>query len=289
LWRAAALLGLGPDAAEPAVAHDILSLDPQVAFRHPLIRSAVYEGGLAADRHRVHDALASIAGQDGDLDQAAWHHAAAIVVPDEHVAVDLESSAARAERRGGYAAQAAFLTRAAELTPDAQDRVVRLLAAARAHLAGGDGVLAESLLDQAAPWLDAAGLGVTAQRLRASTAVFFARHKDVPAMLLDAVAAACPHDVAQTRGMLFEALQAALVARRYTTGTTLLEVADAALRAPRDPARTATVTDLLLDGFATRTAVGYEPAVPWLRGAVSRDTSVGDDRCPGGTAGLAGP
>ena len=44
LWRAAALLGLGPDAAEPAVVQGIVSLDPRVAFRHPLIRSAVYEG-----------------------------------------------------------------------------------------------------------------------------------------------------------------------------------------------------------------------------------------------------
>ena len=60
-----------------------MSLDPRVAFRHPLIRSAVYEGARPGDRRRVHDAWASIAGQDGNPDEAAWHRAAASVVPDE--------------------------------------------------------------------------------------------------------------------------------------------------------------------------------------------------------------
>jgi DNA-binding CsgD family transcriptional regulator len=266
LWRAAALLDLGPDAADPAVAQDIISLDPQVAFRHPLIRSAVYEGARSADRCRVHDAWASIAGRDGYPDQAAWHRAAAAVVPDEDVAAGLERSAERAERRGGYAAQATFLARAAELTPDAQHHAVRPFAAARAHLAAGDGTLAEALLDQAAPRLDAAGMHVAALRLRASIAVFFSRHKDAPAILLDAIAAAGPPDLPLIRAMLFEAMQAALVARQYTTGTALAEVAHAALRTP---AQTATGTDLLLDGFAIRTAVGYSPAVPLLRAAVA--------------------
>jgi DNA-binding CsgD family transcriptional regulator len=273
LWRAAALLGLEPDAADPAVAQDIVSVDPRVAFRHPLIRSAVYEGAKSGDRRRVHEALASIAGHDGRLDEEAWHRAAATVVPSEDVAADLERSAARAQRRGGYVAQATFLARSAELTPDPRDRAVRLLAAAQAHLVAGDGALAEAMLDLAAPGLAAAGLHVAAQRLRASIAVFFSRHKDAPGLLLDAVAAAAPADVPLIRGMLFEALQAALVARQHTVGTTPVEVARAALRAPRDPDLDATATDLLLDGFATRIAVGYPEAVPLLRAAVEAFSS----------------
>jgi DNA-binding CsgD family transcriptional regulator len=269
LWRAAALLGLGPDAADPAVARDIVSVDPRVAFRHPLIRAAVYEGAPPADRRGVHGALATIAGRDGFPDQAAWHRAAATVVPDEDVAADLERSAARAERRGGYVAQATFLARAAELTPDARERAVRLFAAAQAHLVAGDATLAEASLDLAAPRLAEAGLHAAAQRLRASIAVFFSRHKDAPALLLDTAAAISPPDAALIRGMLFEALQAALVARQYTAGTTPAEVALAALRAPADPAGTVTATDLLLDGFATRIAVGYSSAVPLLRAAVA--------------------
>jgi DNA-binding CsgD family transcriptional regulator/tetratricopeptide (TPR) repeat protein len=281
LWRAAALLDLGPDAADPAIAQDVISVQPRVAFRHPLIRSAVYEGARSGDRGQVHDALASIAGQDGFPDQAAWHRAAAAVVPDEDVAADLVRSAERAEQRGGYVAQATFLARAAELTPDARQRAVRLFAAAQAHLAAGDGALAEASLDRAAPWLAAAGLHVAAQRLRASIAVFFSRHKDAPALLLGTVAAVDPPDVPLVREMLFEAMQAALVAREYTTGTTPVEVARAALRAPRDQARAATATGLLLDGFATRIAVGYPAAVPLLRAAVAA-LFTGEQAAPAG-------
>jgi hypothetical protein len=139
LWRAAALLDLGPDAIGPAVAQGIVSVSPRVAFRHPLIRSAVYEGATSGARARAHDALASIARQDEDLDQAAWHRAAATVIPDEDVAADLERSAARAEQHGGYAARATFLARAAELTPDAGTRAVRLLAGPRGTPASHSG------------------------------------------------------------------------------------------------------------------------------------------------------
>ena len=269
LWRAAGLLDLAAEAADPAVARDIASFDPRVAFQHPLIRSAIYNGASPAERRRVHEALAVIATLDGSPDEAAWHRAAATIAPNEEVATDLERSAGRAERRGGQIAQAMFLRRAAELSPNAHDRAVRWFGAARAYLAAGDVVLAEALLDQAAPWLDAAGLQVAMQRLRASIAVFFSRHKDAPAILLDAVTRVDPHDVSLTREMLFEALQAALVARQYAVGVTLVDVAHAALQVRRDPNEPLTATDLLLDGFATRIAVGYAPAVPLLRDAVT--------------------
>jgi DNA-binding CsgD family transcriptional regulator len=99
--------------------------------------------------------------------------------------------------------------------------------------------------------------------------VFFSRHKDAPALLLDTVAAADPADATLIREMLFEAMQAVLVARQYATGTTPAEVARAALQAPRDQAQAVTATGLLLDGFATRIAVGYARAVPLLRAAVA--------------------
>jgi DNA-binding CsgD family transcriptional regulator len=281
LWRAAALLGLGPQDADAAIAQDVISFQPRVAFRHPLIRSAVYAGATSGDRSRIHEALADISRQAGDQDQAAWHRAAAAVVPDEDVAAGLERSAARAGQRGGYAAQATFLARAAELTPDLRQRAIRLFAAAYAHLASGDGALAEASLDRAAPWLAAAGMHVAAQRLRASIAVFFSRHKDAPALLLDTAAAVDPPEAPLIREMLFEAMQAALVARQYTTGTTLAGVAHAALQAPVDPAQAPAAADLLLDGFATRIAVGYPPAVPLLRAAVAA-LSVGEQPAPAG-------
>ncbi|MCS5717800.1 AAA family ATPase [Herbiconiux sp. CPCC 205763] len=267
-WGAAALLGLPGEAVDAAEQLDLLSLSDTVAFRHPLIRSAVYAAAEPQQRRLAHTALATIAEHDGDPDLAAWHRAAATTAPDEEVAADLERSAERAERRGGQVAQARFLGRAADLSPAARDRSLRLFASARAYLASGDGILAEALLDRAAPALDADGRHVDVERLRASIAVFFSRHKDVPAILLGAVASLDPDDHATARDMLFDALQAALVARDHTVGMTPTDIARATLAHPFPTGPAASGRDLLLHGLATRLAIGYEPAVPLLQRSV---------------------
>ena len=58
------------------------------------------------------------------------------------------------------------------------------------------------------------------------------------------------------------------MSRRLTRGTTPQAVARAALDGPPSPDDVPTVADLMLDGFATRFAVGFEAAVPALRGGI---------------------
>ena len=132
LRRAADRLGIGSDAGGPAEDDGLIEIGAQVRFRHPLVRSAAYRRGRAADRRAVHLVLAEVTDRDVDPDRRAWHLAHAAAGPDDSVAADLERSAERAQSRGGVAAAAAFLERAATLTPDPGLRSARALAAARA-------------------------------------------------------------------------------------------------------------------------------------------------------------
>ena len=116
LRRAADRLGIGSDAAAPAEDDGLIEIGAQVRFRHPLVRSAAYRRGSAADRRAVHLVLAEVTDRDVDPDRRAWHLAHAAAGPDDTVAADLERSAERAQSRGGVAAAAAFLERAAKLT-----------------------------------------------------------------------------------------------------------------------------------------------------------------------------
>ena len=137
VWRAGARLGIGTQAAAPAAEAGLAEFGARVRFRHPLVRSAVYRSAAAADRQEVHRALADSTDPQADPDRRAWHRAQAAAGLDEDVAAELERSAGRAQARGGLAAAAAFLERAALLTPDPVRRAGRTLAAAQASLRAG--------------------------------------------------------------------------------------------------------------------------------------------------------
>ncbi|MEV4347021.1 AAA family ATPase, partial [Actinoplanes sp. NPDC049596] len=116
LWAAAERLGIDPAAALAGGTDGLLAIDERVTFRHPLVRSAVYQAGPPRARRAVHLALAEVTDPAIDPDRRAWHRAAAAAGPDEEVAAELERSAGRAQARGGRAAAAAFLQRSVQLT-----------------------------------------------------------------------------------------------------------------------------------------------------------------------------
>ncbi|WP_198167971.1 helix-turn-helix transcriptional regulator [Herbidospora yilanensis] len=271
LWRAGALLGLSPIDADPALAEGVLLpgdlAGGSVTFRHPLIRAAVYNASPPADRRRAHRALADSSDPVLDPDTRAWHLAAATPGTDEGVARDLEASAERARARGGYTAQAAYLARAAELSPDARARGGRLLAAAGAFLAAGDIAAVRRLLDQARPMLHTPVARAMGERLRAAVANYDDRVAHAPAILMDAATALGDGDERLTRVMLREAMETAMVALEHTVGVRPLDVARAVLALPPDPADTA--ADLLARAFATRVTAGYRDAVPLMRAAIT--------------------
>ena len=265
LWRAAGRLGVGPDVVAPAEAAGLIEFGGRVRFRHPLVRSAIYRAAAPYDRREVHSALAEATDPDIDPDRRAWHRAHSAAGLDEVVAGELERSADRAQRRGGVAAMAAFLERAAELTPDPARRGTRALAAAQAKLEAGAPEAAHALVATAELNPLDEFQRARLQRLRAQIAFALRRGSDAPALLLDAAKRLVPLDPELARETYLEALAAAIFAGSLDHDRDVLQVVRAAPPAAQPPA----AIDLLLNGLVTRVTQGYAAAVPPLREALN--------------------
>jgi DNA-binding CsgD family transcriptional regulator len=267
VWRAVERLGIGVEAAGPAIAAGLLEIGARMRFRHPLVRSAVYLAASTEERQAVHRVLADATDRDKDPDRHAWHAAQAVSGPDEDVAAALERSAGRARARGGSAAAAAFLERAAELTVDPARRGERALAAAQAtHQAGmPESALALLSLAEAGP-LDQLERAM-AELLRAQIAFAVNRSGDVAPLLLKAARQLEPLDVPLARDTYLEALLAARFAGSPAGDGSVRKVAEAARTAP-PPAQPPRASDLLLDGLAIRFTDGFAAGLPVLRQAL---------------------
>lgn len=126
-------------------------VDGRVRFSHPLVLAAVYRLASRGERRNSHLRIADALTDEADADRRAWHLAAAASGPDEAVAALLEGAAGRARARGGFAAQASALARAADLSPAPAERARRLVDAAAAAYLSGDSASAISLVGRAAP------------------------------------------------------------------------------------------------------------------------------------------
>jgi DNA-binding NarL/FixJ family response regulator len=137
--------------------------DGRVSFTHPLIRSVIWGSAASGERRAVHRVLAAVSSGEA----RAWHLAAATVGPDEHIAAELERAASAAAARRGYASAATALERAAELSPDHDERAHRTCAAGKAAAAAGLSARASSLLDRGARATTDTALRVRTVRLHA--------------------------------------------------------------------------------------------------------------------------
>ena len=146
----AASHGTGPDARAlaPAEQLGLVKVDRTgLQFSHPLVRSAIYHSAPFAQRAEAHRQLAE--ALDDQPDRRAWHLAAAALRSDEQVASLLEATAAQAQHRGGAAAAALAMERAAELSPDRADQARRLVAAASAAVPTGQADWVQDLATRA--------------------------------------------------------------------------------------------------------------------------------------------
>jgi DNA-binding CsgD family transcriptional regulator len=266
MWRAVGRLGIATQAAAPAAEAGLAEFGDRVRFRHPLARSAVYQAAQAWDRQEVHRVLAEATDPRADPDRRAWHRAQAAAGPDEDVAAELEQSAGRAQARGGLAAAAAFLERAAALTPDPACRTGRTLGAARANLqAGAFGNALELVAMAEAEPLDELQ-GARMDWLRGQIAAASGLGSDAPPLLLKAARRLEPLDPDLARETYLDAWRAAQIAGHLAVGGDLLQVSRAA-RAMRPRPRPPRPAGLLLDGLSLLVTDGPAAATPVLQQA----------------------
>ena len=267
LKRAGDRLGMSIADLGPAESEGLVRLGAQVTFRHPLVRSAIYRSAPVADRQAAHAALADATDAETDNDRRVWHRAHATFGPDEVVADELERSAGRAQARGGPAAAAAFLERAAALTADPRRRARLMLASAESKhdaVARHDAVAMIAAIDIGQlDEMDQARL----ERLTARTVLTARSGAEAPQLLLGAARRLEPLSAALARDTYLDAFAAAMIIGPHALGDSWPELARSALEAsprwaPADP------HSLLLRGLALQVSHGYASAVPTLRQAL---------------------
>ncbi len=194
LKRATEVLGIGADLLDDVVRSGLLVVTGDAAdVRHPLVRSAVYQGATDGELRRVHTALADVFGHLQDPDRQTWHLAAAADGPDPELATALDRVAARAEARGARSAALEAQERAAELGTVSAAAARRLAAAGNAW-ASGLAERAEALVAAARPDTDDPLLLADLDRLRARIEVNTGSADDAHRILIRAAERVAAHD-----------------------------------------------------------------------------------------------
>ncbi|MFL6113975.1 MAG: AAA family ATPase, partial [Catenulispora sp.] len=251
--RAAAVGGIGLDALADAERAGLVTVrGGQLHFRHPLVRSAVYQHSPFASRQVTHRSLAAILRGTEDRDRRAWHLAAAALQPDADVAAALEDSADRARRRGGVATAADALERAAQLTEHGGERGRRLLAAAHDAWLAGQRNRAAALLAAAETMIQDPAQQARAKRLGGLIELHSGRPENAFQLLVDGAADLDVHTALQTLVLAGEAASFNL------DPVSMAEVGRRALALAPGPAREDRLMLALLGGLAG--AFGGDPA-----------------------------
>ena len=242
-----------------------------ITFRHPLVRSALYQSATLSQRQQAHAALADALAGEENTDRRVWHQAMATLTGDEEVAAALEASARRAALRAGHSSAAAAYLRAAELSTDDARRVRRMAAAAQAAWDAGQPGRARDIVGQALPH----ATGQTRARLLHLGGVIEARTgslADACTRLADGAAATS--DPSLKLEALIEAAEAALFSGDLARAT---EISASAAAIPATTARDQLIA-AMLRGFGHAFAGEHEQAQPVLTEALQHADALDDPR-----------
>ena len=266
VWRAAGRLGIGAQAATPALDAGLVELGAHIRFRHPLLRSASYRAASVQDRQAVHATLAEVTDPAAEPDRRAWHRAKAASGPDEQVAAELERSATGPRPAGGWPPPRPSW-RSVLLSIDPVRRAERTLAAAQASLlAGAFGTAFKLLATAEAGPLDQLQ-NARVELLRGEIVFASGLGSDASAAAQGGQPARAAQPGPGPRD-LPDRLDGRLVRRAAGRRGDLLEISRAARALPprSGPPRP---VDLVLDGLSLIVTDGLAAAAPALRQAVS--------------------
>lgn len=225
--RACQLLDVDVSALEQAQDAGLVRVDPAgVTFKHNLVRSAVYAEAAPSLRRAVHRALAA-AVPDHDTDRQAWHLGEAALAPDRDTARSLAAMAARARDRSAYSVAARAFERSAQLSPDADDRALRLVSAGESAWQAGMSDHALALLTSASHLRLAPALRARAAGLHGTIAARTGRVEEARNILMAAGVEIADTDADTAIMLLGDAILACFFLADTAT------VADAATRIDR--------------------------------------------------------
>ncbi|GII98601.1 regulatory LuxR family protein [Sediminihabitans luteus] len=276
--RAAASAAGLPESASDGVEEDlVVQVREAVTFRHPLVRSAVYNGSPDAHRRRAHALLRDQAVARGRPEVAAWHAAAACPGRDARVAEGLVEAARAAASRGGLRTSAHLLARAVELEPVPSRRAERQIEAAEAAIGAGAALLSRQLLAEVDEAVLDASLRARRLLVRALCGLFLSDPAELvhgAEMLLAAAAEAHGVDAELEQRATLLAFSFAPTTEGRAAQPCL---ADLGVRM-RDAAEVAhTPTAVVLRALAAFVLEPYARAVPLLRTAVAMLDGLPDD------------
>jgi tetratricopeptide (TPR) repeat protein len=195
----------------------------RLEFRHPTVRSAVYDAASPIARREAHRALAESAAEDHQIERRAWHLAAAAPASDEAVAEALDRAALVARRRGGHAEAASALERAAELGAPGSDRASRLREAAADAWLVGRTDHARTLLGTALESTDDRVLRARIQHRLGAIEMWHGSPVAAQSLLVEEASKVEELDRARAARMLTDAAWACFMAANVSTGLAAAE------------------------------------------------------------------
>ena len=257
-------LGLDRGLLELAEADGLVRIEgSRLAFRHPLVRAAVYHSAAPSERRAAHRALANaLAGRDEP--RRAWHLADAVVGPDEETALALSHLGAKSRNRGAYAEAATAFERAAGLSSEADLRLRWLAAAADTAWLAGRSEHARALAVEGLT-AGAEGLArVDLLALRARIELFEGDQEQAFATFVEAATLGEQEDPARAAALFAEAVSAGIQIANESLADAVAALER--LRRPSEPFLEFVVCQAL--GTAASVA-GDARSVGWLRRAVA--------------------